>query len=252
MKKIFAAIFIFTFVGVFGQTVTPSQTYLKQYFASSSETILSAGILGNVVVKNTATGVTSTVTTEVIPRFSAFIHLGGQFHFNFSNGFGIYTGLSLRNTGFINRFSDSVKVKQRVYSVGIPVAIKLGNMGKKSYLAIGAEAEFFFNYKQKTFFGSDRGEKVEKFNEWFSNRTELFNPSVFLELTFGKSNYIRLKYYLNNFLVSNMQNYTINGVTYSFVPEKSQLFAVSIGKVIIPKRTANAKKPAQGTTAVFE
>ncbi|HOY48690.1 MAG TPA: hypothetical protein PK281_04765 [Flavobacteriales bacterium] len=224
------------------QIPEPVNSYQKSYFATVSEGILSAGNLGKVALYDPTKPIPSNVldfgdqATPVI-RYSTFLHLGEQLHVNFSNTFGFYTGIGMRNIGMINRLSDSVKVKQRVYSVGIPIALKIGNMGKKTYAAFGAEMELFFNYKQKTFKGSSgRGEKVEKFNEWFSKRTELFNPSVFVDFNFGKGSYIKVRYYLNNFLVQTKQNYTLNNVKYGFFPESSQLFALSFGRVIGAKR----------------
>ena len=214
-------------------------SYLKNYYATVSEGILSIGNMGNVKYYSPILGSGFSYAsdkTEPIVRYSTFLHLGEQLHVNFSNTVGIYTGIGMRNIGMINRLNDSVKVKQRVYTVGIPLAFKIGDMGKKAYAAFGAELELFLNYKQKTFKGSGRGDKVEKFNEWFSDRTELFNPSVFAEFNFGKGSYIKLRYYLMNFLVSDKQNYTINSTTIGFRPEKSQMFALSFGRVIGKKR----------------
>ena len=226
---------------VSAQTPEPTTSYKKSYYATVSEGILSMGTLGKVTLYDPAVGLTpgaSFFGNESTPvlRYSTFLHLGEQLHLNFGNSVGMYTGIGMRNIGMINRLSDSVKVKQRVYSIGIPLALKIGNMGKRSYAAFGAEMELFFNYKQKTFKGSGRGDKVEKFNEWFSDRTPLFNPSVFAEFTFGKGSYFKIRYYLSNFLVSDKQTYTLNGVKYGFSPERSQLFSLSFGRVIKGKR----------------
>ena len=136
----------------------------------------------------------------------------------------------------INRLNDTIKIKQRVYALGIPVGIKIGDMQKRLYAALGAELELFFNYKQKTFLGSGRGDKVEKFNEWFSDRTPLLNPSLFVEFNFKKGTYLKLRYYPMNFLVADKQNFTVNNIKTGFRPETSQLFALSFGRVIGKKR----------------
>jgi len=220
----------------------PTTSYKKFYTASASEVIFSAADFGKVSI--TSPGpldipVTSpSFNAGIVPRFSAFLHLANQMHFNVSNTFGFYTGLGLRNIGMINKFNDSLRIKQRFYSLGIPVAFKIGNMGKKIYFSAGAEAELFFHYKQKTFAGNEgrRGEKVQKFNEWFSKRNNLFMPSVFVEFNFGKGNYVRLKYYLNNILINGKQDFAVNGVASSFTVERSQLFSLSLGKVVGKKR----------------
>jgi hypothetical protein len=239
MKK--SLLFFGLFVATASNAQVPEETssFKKTYLATVSETILSLGNLGSTTtyIDGPLLSVPPPpVTSQPIPRFSAFLHFGEQIHINFVNALGMYTGFGIRNMGMINRLNDSIKVKQRVYSFGIPLAIKVGDMGKKRYAAFGAELEFFFNYKQKTFLGSGRGEKIEKFNEWASNRTELLQPSVFAEFCFGKGSYLRLRYYLSDFLNKGNQTYKVNGVTHLWIPEQSQLFALSYGKVLSKKR----------------
>lgn len=217
-----------------GQEVTP---FSRSYFASASEVILSLANTGNVKLYDAQGLALGESSPNPIPRFSAFFHVGTQFHMNVNNGFGFYTGLGLRNVGMINRLSDSIRVKQRAYAVALPVALKLGNMGRKSYLALGAEAEYFFHYKQKTFVGSGRGDKREKSSQWFSNRVNPFNPSVFIEMNFGRGHYFRFKMYLDSFLNNGVeQSYTVNGTKTIFKTNQSQLFVVSYGRVVSKKK----------------
>jgi len=244
-KKLFISTFILGFVlHTQAQEVAPEPTtsYKKFYSAPASEVIFSAADLGNVTITtpgiNNMPATITTISPDIIPRFSAFLHLANQLHFNVSNTFGFYTGLGLRNIGMINKFNDSLRIKQRFYSLGVPIAFKIGSMGKKIYFSAGAEAEIFFHYKQKTFAGNEgrRGEKVQKFNEWFSKRNNIFIPSVFVEFNFGNGNYVRLKYYLNNILINGEQDFAVNGVASTFTVERSQLFALSVGKVVGTKR----------------
>ena len=231
---------LFLPLSLVAQTLEKPLPIKRTYFATVSEGILSVGNLGKVVLYSDLSKVpeNSFFGKEPSPiiRYSAFFHLGEQFHLNFGTSFGLYTGIGVRNIGMINRLNDTVKVKQRVYALGIPVAIKLGDMQKRVYAALGAELELFFNYKQKTFLGSGRGDKVEKFNEWFSDRTPLLNPSLFLEFKFKKGTYLKLRYYPLNFLVADKQNFTVNQIKTGFRPETSQLFALSFGRVIGKKR----------------
>lgn len=218
------------------ETVT---TYKKSYLATVSESILSLGVVDNYTVNSInelPIDMPQSQSTQPVPRFSAFFHLGEQVHVNFSNTFGFYTGFGIRNMGMINRLNDTVRVKQRVYTFGVPLAIKVGDMGKKRYASFGAELEFFFNYKQKTFLGEGRGDKVEKFNEWASDRTDLLNPSVFAEFCFGKGSYLKIRYYLSDFLRPGNQTFRIDDNTYHWTPNQSQLFAISYGRVITKKR----------------
>ena len=220
-----------------GQPIETPLKIKKNYFATVSEGILSVGNLGKVTLYNPNKGI-GDFGNEPNPiiRYSTFFHFGEQFHVNLGKSIGLYTGIGVRNIGMINRLNDTIKVKQRVYALGIPVGIKLGDMHKRVYAALGAELELFFNYKQKTFLGSGRGEKVEKFNEWFSDRTPLLNPSLFVEFNFKKGTYIKLRYYPMNFLVADKQNFTVNKIKTGFRPETSQLFALSFGRVIGKKR----------------
>ena len=219
-----------------GQTTEKPLPIQRTYFATVSEGILSVGNLGNVTINTPNTESSSVNTPNPIPRYSTFFHIGEQFHVNLGKSFGLYTGVGVRNIGMINRLNDSIKVKQRVYALGVPVGIKIGDMQKRLYAALGAELELFFNYKQKTFLGSGRGDKVEKFNEWFSDRTPLLNPSLFVEFNFKKGTYLKLRYYPMNFLVADKQNFTVNNIKTGFRPETSQLFALSFGRVIGKKR----------------
>jgi hypothetical protein len=223
------------------QEEEPVVKFRRSYFAFATELIFSMGSLGDVTITPPQHGPQNTSkisTSRPSPRFSLFLHLGEQFHYNFSQSAGFYTGISLRNTGMINRLNDTIRIKQRVYSLGIPLAFKLGNMGKRIYVAAGAELELFFHFKQRSYLGTGRGRKQDQvIREWLSSRHELFNPAVFMEFNFGKGSYIRLKYYLNPFLVSSRQNYTLNnGFEYTFVPQQSQFFSLSLGRIIMAKR----------------
>ncbi len=185
---------------------------------------------------NPLTGLYDSNEPKPIPRYPTFYQFGVQFHLHLGKSMGLHTGIGVRNIGMINRLNDTIKLKQHLYALVVPFGIKLGDMQKRVFAALGAELELFFNYKQKTFLGSGRGDKVEKFNEWFSDRTPLLNPSLFVEFNFKKGTYIKLRYYPMNFLVADKQNFTVNNIKTGFRPETSQLFALSFGRVIGKKR----------------
>lgn len=193
----------------------------KDYALSASEFIFSWGRLDDPVHH-----------IDPVVRFSGFFHVQEQGHHDFNNVFGIYSGFGIRNVGFINRVNDSIKIKQRSYSAGIPVAIKVGNMKKQTWLALGGEAEIMFAYKQKVFYA---GEKF-KDHEWFSEKVNIFNPSVFAELHFKEGSYLRFKYYINNFLREENQEVKLFGAPFSFRPESSKLLYISVGKSIPHKK----------------
>lgn len=194
----------------------------KWYSVSASEIIFSSGNLK----LDSSEG-------DHIVRFTAFFHIQQQAHFNFSPRLGIYTGFGIRNVGFIHRFKvaeDDLKIKQRSYSAGIPLAIKTGNMKTGIYLALGAEAELMFNYKQKILFDGDK----EKKSEWFSDKVNLFNPSVFTEVRFKKGSYLRFKYYMQEFLAHKGNKFVIPGTSTEavFTTGQNNLFYVAIGTAL--------------------
>ena len=181
---------------------------------STSETVLSFGS-----VENNGKDLSNVV------RFTPAVNFGVQFHKDFSGKAGFYTGLSLRNLGMINDVNDSVRVKQRVYTLGIPIALKFGDMNG-NLGAIGFENEFALNYKQKVFVNDEKS----KSNIWFSDRTPIYLPSVFAEFKNKSGNYIRFKYYLTDFLESDNQKLNVARVTYS--PTRSTMFYVSTGLML--------------------
>ncbi|MBL0343174.1 MAG: hypothetical protein IPP71_21280 [Bacteroidetes bacterium] len=89
-----------------------------------------------------------------------------------------------------------------------------------------------------------------KKSDWFSNKVNLFNPSVFLDINSGRGGYIRFKYYLNDFLVTDKQDVKLYGVKYDFRPTKSQMFYVAIGTSITQKSRSKKSKHSTSDTAL--
>jgi hypothetical protein len=115
------------------------------------------------------------------------------------------------------------RVKERSYSLGLPLALKLGNVDNGTHFTIGAEAELMFVYKRKIFVDDGKF----KTYEWFSDNVNLFNPSAFAEVNFKHGVYIRFKYYLMDFL--NYEGIEISGTQLRDYGQSSPLFYVSIG-----------------------
>ena len=128
-------------------------------------------------------------------RFSMFFHAGNNVHFDLNDNVGIYSGYGLRNIGFITE-DNGVKMKRRTYSLGIPLALKLGVFSQKFFVYGGGSYEMFFHYKQKQFIDGNK----EKYSEWFSDRTDRFAPSFFAGIQFPKGINLKFKYYPNDFL----------------------------------------------------
>lgn len=211
MKKLLLSIFL---LGIGTSLLAQEKSAKNWYSVSASETILSFGS-----VENNGSDLSNVV------RFSPVINFGYHLHRNFSEKAGFYTGFSVRNVGMINDVNDSIRVKQRVYTLGIPVALKFGDM-KGNQGAIGFENEFALNYKQKVYLNDAKS----KSNIWFSDRTKIYLPSVFVEFKGKQGNYVRFKYYLTDFLEPNNQKLNIPGVVYA--PTQSTLFYVSTGLML--------------------
>ncbi len=229
MKNTLTILFLF-FVGLTTRSMAQTTAVVEDnvYWKSAYEYIFSWGDVSDAV---SSTDPNSPVTVNPIVRFSAFLNSQEQLHVDFSKALGMYTGIGVRNIGFINEFTqngDVVKVKQRQYALGIPLALKIGSMSKNVYLAVGAELELFFNYKQKVFYNSTK----TKGSEWFSSNSNILNPSFFAEVNFPKGQFVRFRYYLNDFLRENSKgiNYGNQVLNYDFTP--SSLMYISIGTAL--------------------
>lgn len=158
-------------------------------------------------------------------RFSGFFNTQYQYHYDINRNFGLMTGFGVRNVGFINNIGDSIKLKQRVYSFGVPIALKFGKLPGGYSVTLGAEPELFFHYKQKAIYDDEKYKKMG----WFSNRVNLFNPSVFLDVRFKNGFFLRYKHYLMDVLVPENQSVNVGEKSVPFNPVSSKMFYLSFG-----------------------
>lgn len=222
MKKIIFAIALLTSATVFAQdNEEESETREK-----SSKIYYTQG--GNGALLSLSRVSRNGNEVNSIPRFTLFFNIGTNANLDLGNNIGIFGGLNLTNIGMITEEeivgtvkTDKFKTKQRVYAIGIPVGIKIGDL-RKFYVYGGAEAGFAVNYKQKDFIN---GEKVDKFNEWFSNRTNAFMPAVFVGFQSKSGFGLKVQYYLNDFL---NQGYSEGGVT-PYAGTESRIFFLTLG-----------------------
>lgn len=138
------------------------------------------------------------------PRFTVFPHLGFNANYDFSSKVGIQFGLSLKNLGFIEKYNnpDSTVIR-RTYNVGIPVALKFGNLeGNNTYFFVGGGVDVPIHYKEKGFIKRNNKTKT---NEWFSDRTEKVLPYMFVGARFNPGVVVKLQYYPTNYM---NQDYT--------------------------------------------
>lgn len=135
-------------------------------------------------------------TANDIIRFSPVFNIQVQVHRDFSDHAGLMTGFNIRNVGFIydDPFNPGTRYKTRNYTLGVPIGLKFGKMDGK-YIFGGYEIELPFAYKEKKFVND---EKVSKFDEWFSSRTETFYHTLFVGVNMVEGTQIKFKYYLTN------------------------------------------------------
>lgn len=129
-----------------------------------------------------------------IPRYTYFFNMGFDANFKVTNYFNLFTGLNMKNIGLIIKYNDSVREKHRVYTVGAPFGFKIHNLKNNVVFKTGVDVSVAVNYKWKHIVNDTK----TKHNEWFSNRTALFFPSLFAGLSV-KGVAVSANYYLNNF-----------------------------------------------------
>lgn len=156
-------------------------------------------------------------------RFSPVLNIQNWLNVDYTDKFGVFTGLSLRNVGFIYDVPDqaNTRMKHRTYNIGVPVGIKLGNLDK-AFLFGGYEIEFPFNYKEKKFVDE---EKVEKDVFWFTKRVTTVQHSLMagVQLPYGAT--LKFKYYLTNFF---NKDYTLSDGTKPYANGDYNVFYFSL------------------------
>lgn len=183
----------------------------KLYTVSGGEIIFQSGSVDKKV-----NGLNTSVNTNL--RFTLFFHLGEFIHYDITDNIGIFSGMGIRNVGFITD-EDSIKAKYRTYNLGVPLAIKFGSFKKNLFLFGGAEYEWMFHFKQKTFIDNTK----TKYSSWFSKHTPALIPSVFVGLQLPAGFQFKFRYYLDNYLEERY--------TYMSAPEgfsKTQVWYISV------------------------
>lgn len=213
MRKLILLILLFLFQLAQAQDNVPPPH--KVYWTGSGEAIFSVPLLD---VNGSEQG--------AVMRFSPFFNAQWMLNYDLSTHVGLYTGLSIRNQGFIYQVPDTtVRYKFRTYNVGIPVGFKLGSMNKTLFYA-GYEVELPFNYKEKRF---ENEKKEDKFNVWFSDRNSDFYQSVFLGVQGPGGATLTVRYYLTNFHNTDFTE-TKDGVTTKpYAGLNANILAFSLG-----------------------
>lgn len=199
----------YTYAGDEEVVFIPKKIYLSNSFDG---TLLSFGSDAGIFPLNN--GIPTTVGT---PRFTYFFNIGTHVNYDVNSTFGLFTGIGIKNLGFIEKITplDST-VKRRVYSLGAPLGLRIGNIKKKTYGFVGGGVDMPFNYKEKGYV--KRGNK-DKFNEWFSDRVQPFMPYAFAGISFKPGVALKIQYYPNNFMNPVFtQTTVVNGVSTTSAP----------------------------------
>jgi hypothetical protein len=200
-----------------GQAANMSARNKPYWSANLDGFILSTTVSSN-APKNNSTGT---------PRFTGFFHIGTNLNYDLTKNFGIFTGVNIKNIGFIEKYnSPDSTVKRRVYTFGVPLGIKLGNLKGGSFLLAGGGVDFPFNYREKGFV--DRGHKT-KFNEWFSSRTPAAMPYFFIGAYLRPIMSIKLQYYPTNFMNDNYTETVGNTTVAPYKDYNVKLVMLTIG-----------------------
>ena len=142
-----------------------------------------------------------------VMRWSPFFNFQNLVNYDFNNNLGVFSGLNIRNVGFIyDDPNTNIRKKYRNYTAGIPVGFKLGKLDNL-FVYGGYEIEFPLNYKEKTF---ENEKKADKFNVWFSKRVPSIYHSLLLGVNLPYGTNIKFKYYLTSFFNKDFKE-TING-----------------------------------------
>ena len=157
-----------------------------------------------------------------------------------SDHFGFFTGLNIRNVGFI--YDDPVAVntryKMRSYTLGIPFAVKAGDMSGY-FLFGGYELELPFNFKEKTFVNEQR---VSRSSAWFSSRTPSVYHSLFAGIQTPFGTQLKFKYYMTNFVNKSFAaNDGSGGTIYPYANMDANVFYVSISVQILKGKHLSMK-----------
>ena len=192
-------------------------------------TATDAGIFSTATIQHTyypVGGRSYTSSSTGTLRFSYFLNLGATFNFNFSRHIGAYTGLDIKNIGYIESY-NGFTYKRRTYNIGAPIGIKVGNMAPKgTYVFLGGGAEIPIEYKEKIF--QIKSQKT-KINEWLSNRTPLVMPYVFAGVAINRGYTFKVQYYPTNFM---NPDYTDSKGNQPYAGTEAHLILFSLGFAI--------------------
>ncbi len=188
---------------------------------------------------------------EVRPilRWSPVFNFGNNFNWDFVNSAGVFLGYNIRNIGLITKDSlgQEDRFKRRIYMLGLPLGIKLGNMQKGQFFYFGGEIGLPFNYKEKFFPDGNRRLKT-KFNEWFSERTPQFTTAVFAGFHFRRELSVKVQYFLNNFFNPDFTTTDVQGNSVQpYRNYRANIFFITFGLDFSSRRPSQDERSPRST-----
>lgn len=195
---------------------SPDKPNNKAYGVFESKTLFQIGL-----IEDSAGG-----QVKSILRFAPFVNYTLQAHKDFSNKFGIYTGVGIKNVGFITREnSTDMTVKSRAYCISIPVGLKFGNFKEDRYLFLSGEFLTQLDYKEKVFTNGDKSKR----KSFYDNDINLFNYSGAIGFNI-KGFMIGAEYTFGDFFSDKYRFQPDKGNSASFAgPSKSNILTFFIG-----------------------
>jgi len=167
-----------------------------------------------------------------IMRWAPVFNIQSMYNADLSDRLGVFTGLAIRNVGYIyDHYRATVtqpstyKKKFRSYNLALPVGVKIGNLSKTFFYA-GYEIELPIHYKEKTF---DGGDKIDKITGWFSDRQELFQHGFLAGIQFPRTVSLKFKYYVSEF---HNQSYVDGNGNKPYNGLKSHIFYFSLSSLL--------------------
>lgn len=216
--KSFFLVIIFFFFGVFSNLEAQEKNKKKVYSSTSFEIIFSFSD-----ISSANNGYSN------VMRFAPVFNFQWLINYDLTNNIGLFSGLDIRNLGYIEQnksLEPEIKTKHRVYTFGLPVGFKLGNIGKGNFLYFGYEIEWAWNYKEKRF---ENGIKVGKIVDWNSSRINEWQSSVLAGINLKCGVNVKFKYYFQNLMDGDYMKYDSDGQeTYPYADQNSQVFYVSL------------------------
>ena len=164
-------------------------------------------------------------------RWAPVFNIQSMLNKDINSRLGYFTGIAVRNVGYIydnylDPSNDAIyKKKFRSYNLAVPFGIKLGNLDRM-FIYGGYEVELPFLYKEKTFVG---GDKINKITGWFSPREELLQHGLLVGIQFPHGMNLKFKYYLSEF---HNRNYVDRDGNRPYEGLKSHIFYFSFSSYI--------------------